>query len=169
VVAVRTGAPVYLADMAQVEARFPGLVLRQRRFGTESMVAIPLLVDGGCVGGLLLCFDVELVLTPELHAFLDAFAAQVAQAVRRGLAYQVQYTNSEQLQRSLMPHSLPEVDGLNIGAHYQPGSVNVDVGGDWYDVLHLADGSVVLTLGDVMGKGVPAATVMSEIRSATRA
>jgi serine phosphatase RsbU (regulator of sigma subunit)/anti-sigma regulatory factor (Ser/Thr protein kinase) len=169
VAAVRTGEPVYLADLAQIEARFPGLVLRQRRLGTESMVAIPLLVDGGCVGGLMLCFDVELVLTPELHAFLDAFAAQVAQAVRRGLAYQVQYTNSEQLQRSLMPHSLPEVDGLNIGAHYQPGSVNVDVGGDWYDVLHLADGSVVLTLGDVMGKGVPAATVMSEIRSATRA
>ncbi len=68
-----------------------------------------------------------------------------------------------------MPHSLPEVAGLNIGAHYQSGGVNVDVGGDWYDVLHTDDGSVVLTLGDVMGKGVPAAVVMSEIRAATRA
>jgi anti-sigma regulatory factor (Ser/Thr protein kinase) len=93
----------------------------------------------------------------------------VAQAVKRGLAYQVQHTNSEQLQRSLMPHSLPELAGLNIGAHYQSGGVNVDVGGDWYDVLHVEDGSVILTLGDVMGKGVPAAVVMSEIRAATRA
>ena len=49
--AVRTGEPVYLADMAEIEARFPALVLRQRRLGTESMVAIPLMVDGGCVGG----------------------------------------------------------------------------------------------------------------------
>jgi serine phosphatase RsbU (regulator of sigma subunit)/anti-sigma regulatory factor (Ser/Thr protein kinase) len=167
--AVRTGLPVYLTDMSQMEARFPALVLRQRRLGTESMVAIPLLADTACVGALLLAYGVELDLTAEQHAFLAAFAAQVAQAVRRGLAYQVQYSNSEQLQRSLMPHSLPELSGLNIGAHYQPGSVNVDVGGDWYDVLHMDDGSVVLTLGDVMGKGVPAATVMSEIRSATRA
>ncbi len=167
--AVRSGEPVYLANTAEIEARFPALVLRQRRLGVESMVAVPLMVDGGCVGGLLLCFEAQLELGPEQHAFLAAFAAQVAQAVRRGLAYQVQYSNSEQLQRSLMPHSLPEVAGLNIGAHYQPGSVNVDVGGDWYDVLHMDDGSVVLTLGDVMGKGVPAATVMSEIRSATRA
>ena len=167
--AVRTGEPVYLSDMAQIEARFPALVLQQRRLGTESMGAIPLTVDAGCVGGLLFAYDDELDLTAEQNAFLGAFAAQVAQAVRRGLAYQVQYSNSEQLQRSLMPHSLPEVAGLNIGAHYQPGSVNVDVGGDWYDVLHTDDGSVVLTLGDVMGKGVAAATVMSEIRSATRA
>jgi serine phosphatase RsbU (regulator of sigma subunit)/anti-sigma regulatory factor (Ser/Thr protein kinase) len=167
--AVRTGEPVYLASMAEIEAQFPGLVVRQRRLGTESMVAIPLMVDGRCVGGLLLSYETKLDLGPEQHAFLAAFAAQVAQAVRRGLAYQVQYSNSEQLQRSLMPHSLPEVNGLNIGAHYQPGSANVDVGGDWYDVLHLANGSVVLTLGDVMGKGVPAATVMSEVRSATRA
>ena len=104
------------------------------------MAAIPLLVEGGCVGGLLFSYSNELVLSPEQQAFLAAFAAQVAQAVKRGLAYQVQHTNSEQLQRSLMPHSLPELAGLNIGAHYQPAASNVDVGGDWYDVLQPTTG-----------------------------
>lgn len=167
--AVRTNAPVYLPGAGDIEAQFPDLAERQHRLGTRSMAAIPLLVDGSCVGGLLFSFNVELTLSPEQQAFLAAFAAQVAQAIKRGLAYQVQQSTSEQLQRSLMPHSLPELAGLNIGAHYQPGGLHVDVGGDWYDVLQADDGSVVLTLGDVMGKGVPAAIVMSEIRAATRA
>lgn len=167
--AFRSGQPVYLASVTDIETRFPNLAERQQRIGTRSMAAIPMLAEGGCIGGLLFSWNIELVLTPEQQAFLAAFAAQVAQAVKRGLAYQVQHTTSEQLQRSLMPHSLPELAGLNIGAHYQSGGANVDVGGDWYDVLHTDDGSVVLTLGDVMGKGVPAAVVMSEIRAATRA
>ncbi len=87
----------------------------------------------------------------------------------RGLAYQVQYSTSEQLQRSLLPRSLPQLDGLALGAYYRPGGVNVDVGGDWYDVLDLEDGSVLVTLGDVMGKGISAAVVMSEVRAALRA
>ena len=167
--AVRRREVVYLPTLDDLARQYPGLLERQEQLGTKSMVAVPLMVDGTCVGGLLLSWDHELPQTPEQQAFLAAFAAQLAQAVRRGLAYQVQHTVSEQLQRSLMPHSLPELQGLNIGAHYQPGGLNVDVGGDWYDVLPRADGAVVLTLGDVMGKGVPAAIVMSEIRAAARA
>ncbi|QNN54016.1 ATP-binding SpoIIE family protein phosphatase [Nocardioides mesophilus] len=166
---VRTAAPVWLGTLADLEAAFPDLAPRQRILGTKSMASVPLIVEGSCVGGLLFSYDREVVHLPEHQAFLAAFAAQVAQAVNRGLAYQVQHSTSEQLQRSLMPHSLPELPGLAIGSHFQPGGVNVDVGGDWYDVLELADGSVVLTLGDVMGKGLQAAIVMSEIRAATRA
>lgn len=167
--AVRRREAVYLPTLDDLARRYPGLLERQEQIGTKSMAAVPLMVEDTCVGGLLLSWDHELPQTPEQQAFLAAFAAQLAQAVKRGLAYQVQHTVSEQLQRSLMPHSLPELEGLNIGAHYQPGGLNVDVGGDWYDVLHRSDGSVVLTLGDVMGKGVPAAIVMSEIRAAARA
>jgi serine phosphatase RsbU (regulator of sigma subunit)/anti-sigma regulatory factor (Ser/Thr protein kinase) len=167
--AVRSGDPVYLPTLQDIEERYPELAEKQRRIGTRSMAAIPLTVEGSSVGALLLSYSEELHLTPEQMAFLQAFAAQVAQAVKRGLAYQVQHTVSERLQRSLMPHSVPQLAGLSIGAHYQPGGLHVDVGGDWYDVLQLDDGSVALTLGDVMGKGVSAAIVMSEIRAATRA
>ncbi len=166
---VRTSQAVWLLTPADIADAFPHLVSRARMLGTRSMASVPLLVDGSCAGALLLSFDREALHTPEQQAFIVAYAAQVAQAVQRGLAYQVQHSTSEQLQRSLMPHSLPDLPGLAMGAHFQPGGINVDVGGDWYDVLELPDGSVVLTLGDVMGKGLPAAIVMSEIRAAGRA
>ena len=89
--------------------------------------------------------------------------------MKRALKFQVQKTTSELLQRSLMPESIPELTNLAMGAYYEPGGSGVDVGGDWYDVMPLADGRVVVALGDVMGKGVPAAIVMGQVRSAMRA
>lgn len=166
---VRTAVPVYLASEDHLASEFPEIAARQLRLGTRAIASVPMVADGVCVGGLLVSYRTPQDYPLEQRAFLSAFAAQVSQALRRGLAYQVQRSTSEQLQRSLMPHSLPELPGLALGAHYQPGGVNVDVGGDWYDVLPLPDGSVVLALGDVMGKGVEAAVVMSEVRSATRA
>jgi anti-sigma regulatory factor (Ser/Thr protein kinase) len=68
-----------------------------------------------------------------------------------------------------MPESIPELTDLAMGAYYEPGGAGIDVGGDWYDVFALSDGRVVVALGDVMGKGVPAAIVMGQVRSAMRA
>ncbi|HEX6246555.1 MAG TPA: SpoIIE family protein phosphatase [Nocardioidaceae bacterium] len=166
---VRTGAAVYVPDEEDLARRFPSLAERQRRLGTRGMAALPLLVEDRPLGGLLVSFEEAQEFGSEQQAFLGAFAAQAAQALRRALAYQVQRSNSEQLQRSLMPNSLPELPGLGLGAHYRPGGANVDVGGDWYDVMALPDGSTAISLGDVMGKGVPAAIVMGEVRAATRA
>ena len=167
--AVRDAADVYVPTLEDLADRFPDIMERQRSLGTRSMAALALVRNKECLGALLLSFDAEMARDAGDRDFLAAFAAQVTQAVRRGLAYQIQHTNSEQLQRSLMPHSLPELDGLALGSYYQPGGLNVDVGGDWYDVIGLDDGSVVVALGDVMGKGVEAAIVMSEVRAAMRA
>jgi anti-sigma regulatory factor (Ser/Thr protein kinase) len=167
--AARTGDPVYLTSLAELARRFPGMAERQGALGTRGMAALPLVSGGQTLGGLLLSFAVPRVFTADDTAFFETFAAQVAQALRRGLAYQSQHMTSERLQRSLLPESLPDLDGMSLGAHYRPGGLGVDVGGDWYDVIALPDGSVVVVLGDVMGKGVPAAIVMGQIRSALRA
>src|SRR5436190_11737106 len=95
--------------------------------------------------------------------------SQVTQALRKGLVYEAEHSTAEQLQRSLMPRTLPDLDGLELGAHYRPGGLNADVGGDWYDVVDLPDGSAAVALGDVMGKGTAAAVMMAEMRSALRA
>lgn len=168
-VAVRREQPVLVHSLAELAARFPHLVERQRGLGTRAMAALPLSAGGRAVGALLLSFGGERTFDEDEQAFLGAVAAQVAQALRRGLAYQVEQTISERLQRSLLPESLPDIPGLQLGAYYRPGGHGVDVGGDWYDVLPLADGSVLVALGDVMGKGVPAAIVMGQVRSAVRA
>jgi len=167
--AVQTGNAVFVPSVHDLATRYPHLVERQLSLGTRRMAALPLATRDSVVGGLLLSFAAEQDFDYEERAYLAAFAAQVTQALRRALAYQVEQTTSERLQRSLMPQSLPDLSELSLGAQYRPGGFGVDVGGDWYDVVELPDGSVGVALGDVMGKGVPAAIVMGQVRAAMRA
>ncbi|MFE9446440.1 SpoIIE family protein phosphatase [Streptomyces sp. NPDC006602] len=73
------------------------------------------------------------------------------------------------LQRSLLPQELEQPDDLRIAATYQPGGTEAAVGGDWYDVITLGGGRTALVIGDVMGRGVRAAAIMGQLRTAVRA
>ncbi|MFG2682971.1 SpoIIE family protein phosphatase [Streptomyces sp. NPDC048392] len=73
------------------------------------------------------------------------------------------------LQRSLLPQELEEPDDLRVAATYHPGGTEAAVGGDWYDVITLGGGRSALVIGDVMGRGVRAAAVMGQLRTAVRA
>jgi PAS domain S-box-containing protein len=74
------------------------------------------------------------------------------------------------LQRSLLPERLPRVPGLVAAARYLPaGSGGGEVGGDWYDVVRLPGGRAAIVVGDVMGRGLPAATLMGQVRAGLRA
>jgi len=75
----------------------------------------------------------------------------------------------EALQRHLLPARLPELPGLELAAQYLPAEDSGKVGGDWYDVLTLPEARVGLVMGDVAGKGILAAAVMGQVRSALRA
>jgi PAS domain S-box-containing protein len=70
------------------------------------------------------------------------------------------------IQQTLLPKSLPELAGYQIAVYYQPAR---EVGGDFYDSLQLPDGRLGLIVGDVSGKGVPAAIVMAITRTMLRA
>jgi anti-sigma regulatory factor (Ser/Thr protein kinase) len=56
-----------------------------------------------------------------------------------------------------------------VASRYLPGTAEVEVGGDWYDVVSMAEDSMVLVIGDVVGKGVAAAAAMGQLRNALRA
>ena len=167
--AIRQGYDIFAPTPAELSARYPGFAARQLELGTRSLVALCLATETERVGGLLLCLDQEHDFAVEHRWLLSAFAAQVTQALRQGIAYQRQHTTAEQLQRSLMQRSLPDVPGLVLGSYTRAGGLNAEVGGDWYDVIGLPDGSTVVALGDVMGKGTSAAIVMGELRAALRA
>jgi PAS domain S-box-containing protein len=66
------------------------------------------------------------------------------------------------IQQTLLPKSLPGLPGYDIAAYYQPAR---EVGGDFYDFLELEDSRLGLVVGDVSGKGVPAALVMAITRT----
>jgi serine phosphatase RsbU (regulator of sigma subunit) len=73
------------------------------------------------------------------------------------------------MQRTLLPMALPQIPGLRFSAKYLPAGAGVKIGGDWYDVFQLPDGRVAFVIGDVSGRGVLAASVMAEARTALRA
>jgi len=73
------------------------------------------------------------------------------------------------LQQSLLPPELPMVPGVDFAARYIAGAAGMDVGGDWYDVVPLASGSVAFAIGDVAGRGLLAAATMGQMRSSLRA
>jgi PAS domain S-box-containing protein len=74
------------------------------------------------------------------------------------------------LQRSMMPRGdVASVEGLEVSGRYLPATDHAEIGGDWYDVIRPRSGGVGLVMGDVMGRGVHAAAVMGQIRTAVRA
>ncbi|MET0698445.1 MAG: SpoIIE family protein phosphatase [Mycobacterium sp.] len=75
---------------------------------------------------------------------------------------------AETLQRSLLPGSIPALDGWQLTAHYEP-AAGGRVGGDWYDAFTLRDGRLIVLLGDVAGHGMTAAGIMAQLRNTLRA
>jgi PAS domain S-box-containing protein len=72
------------------------------------------------------------------------------------------------LQRALLPDAVPSSEELEVAVRYWAGGADTEVGGDWYDVVPLGAGRLAVVIGDVMGRGVHAAAVMGQLRTAVR-
>ncbi|MEU6349721.1 SpoIIE family protein phosphatase [Streptomyces sp. NPDC047072] len=72
------------------------------------------------------------------------------------------------LQRSLLPHRLPEQDAVEVSACYRPADELTGLGGDWYDLIPLSGARVALVVGEVPGHGIGAAAAMGRLRTAVR-
>jgi len=83
-------------------------------------------------------------------------------------AYQHERKWSTTFQRAVLPLKLPQVTGLKCDAVYEPGLGDAQVGGDWYDAVRLLDGRVLVTIGDVAGRGLEAAVVVGVVRQIMR-
>lgn len=75
---------------------------------------------------------------------------------------------ADTLQRAMLPQSFPEVAHVTFDAIYQPASSESQVGGDWYDAFLIDDQHLLLTIGDVAGHGLHAATLMGKARQSIR-
>jgi integral membrane sensor domain MASE1/anti-sigma regulatory factor (Ser/Thr protein kinase) len=91
------------------------------------------------------------------------------QDVTEGRKAEREHRIAETLQRSLLPDRLPEIPGVLLAARYVPASADMEVGGDWYDVVQLPSGQVGLAIGDVAGHGLRAASTMGQLRMGLRA
>lgn len=73
---------------------------------------------------------------------------------------------AREIQESLLPKSIPQVPGFEVAAAWHPARI---VGGDYYDVLRMGDGRLMVCIADVVGKGVSAALLMANVQATVRA
>ncbi|MEU9700733.1 SpoIIE family protein phosphatase [Streptomyces sp. NPDC047981] len=72
------------------------------------------------------------------------------------------------LQRSLLPHGVPEQEAVDAASFYRPADELSGLGGDWFDVFPLSGARVALVVGEVLGHGIEAAATMGQLRTAVR-
>ncbi|WP_323378986.1 ATP-binding SpoIIE family protein phosphatase [Streptomyces smaragdinus] len=115
------------------------------------------------------CSPLDVGGTPGVLVFGADVTDEVSAVERIRHGERLQREAAVALQRSLLPQGLEQPDDLRVAATYQPGGTDAAVGGDWYDVITLGAGRTALVIGDVMGRGVRAAAVMGQLRTAVRA
>jgi serine phosphatase RsbU (regulator of sigma subunit)/anti-sigma regulatory factor (Ser/Thr protein kinase) len=135
----------------------------------ESVLGAPLVADRRLLGALLVGTSTPRRFSEDDSALLQLVVDRVALAVDRARLFERERHIAETLQRSLLPEQLPHIAGTDVAVRYLPAGAGTEVGGDWYDVLELGDGQVVLAMGDVVGKGVRAAALMGKLRNSLEA
>src|SRR6202000_1721115 len=102
----------------------------------------------------------------EDRALLALLCGYLGQALHRVYQSDRQRETALVLQRAILgPARLPD----GFAARYEPASRPLEVGGDWFDIVELPDGRIGIVVGDCVGHGLDAATVMGQLRSAFRA
>ena len=160
-----TGKPAVIATAAGIEPLEP--FLREADIG--SLLGVPLRDEGRTIGVLHVGTRRSREFTNEDTSLLQLAADRAALAIEHARSYERERGVVETLQRSLIPEQLPRLPGLEMAARYQPGGRRADVGGDWYDAIALEGGQVGLAMGDVVGHGLEAASLMGQLRNALRA
>ena len=139
----------------------------------RSMMCVPMLgIDGEVAGVINLDTqnpvnqfnndDLELLQAVAGQAALSYESARLASAFMAKQKQDSELDIARGVQVALLPEELPKVDGYSFYASYDAAQA---VGGDYYDAMVLSDGKICLAFGDVAGKGVPGALIMSRISS----
>jgi len=170
---VQTGEPFWLPKIddqtilehaaSRQHARY------MRELGYRSKIVVPVAAHGQIFGAL------TFVRTQEGLPFDTIDVETAAELGRRaGLAvanakqYYRELHVAETLQQAFLTREFPQRRTINFFARYQPGLSESELGGDWYDAFETPSRKLLVTIGDVAGKGVEAARIMVQIRQAIR-
>jgi hypothetical protein len=171
--AIRSGRPVHAAsiDDALIDAVTQTDEEREliRELGYRSFISAPLIARERVLGA------ISVVATTPGRRFtlddvpaLEEIARRAAVRIDNARLYVERDEIANALQSALLPARLPAVAGVELAARYETAGRG-QVGGDFYDALELADGSLIVVVGDVCGKGPQAAAVTGLARHTIRA
>jgi serine phosphatase RsbU (regulator of sigma subunit)/anti-sigma regulatory factor (Ser/Thr protein kinase) len=163
-------------DIGALPAYSPAVA---RMVAQEVQLVVPLVTGGELVGILALGQRLsERTYSRNDRRLLDSLARYAAPALRLGQLMRAQERQARErerieqelhvaqlIQQQFLPAELPELGGWNVAAFYRPART---VGGDFYDLIELADGRIMVVTGDVTDKGVPAALVMASTHALLR-
>lgn len=158
-------------DIAR-DARFSGISLETGEI--KSILSVPLKVKNKMIGHISLFNKKDRDFTPEDQRLLSIIAIQSAQIIenarlyeeeRKLLALEEDQKAARRIQQSLLPKENPMIKGMEIFGQTIPAK---EVGGDYYDFIRIDDSQMGIVIADVVGKGTPAALLMSNLQATLR-
>ena len=164
-----------LVPDAYADERFFPDIDRKTGYRTRSILCVPLVRKGGVIGVLQVLnpLDMQAFDEGDLEVF-SAYATLAATAIdklrtierqREQQRVAQEFAFAREIQASFLPQSLPQHAHVQFAATYRPA---LNVGGDFYDVLELGPDEIYFVVGDVSGKGMPAALLMAQALSMLR-
>lgn len=146
-----------------------------RTLAIRSLVIVPIAIDGQRSATLVAFMTAEYAFHPDDHRLLAAFGDILSIALEQSRLHasvlererlQKEADVAREIQTSLLPREHPQVDGFDLHGVMVPAS---EVGGDYFDYVRFADGSLGVVIADVAGKGIPAALYMATLKGAVLA
>ena len=167
-----TGEPHIVSQASRDDIRgaindpyFP--VFEQMGFG--SLIALPIFSGGEVIGSIGIVSDGDRrTYAPADLPGLEEIARRAGFAIQNASQYEREHRVAEILQQAALPRSLPDIEGFAFDAYYRAGRREALIGGDWYDAQVVADGRIVVSIGDVAGSGLDAAVLMGNLRQVIR-
>jgi serine phosphatase RsbU (regulator of sigma subunit) len=169
----REGGPVLFKEMtgAEVAAAVQSSDGPAAREGSllRSALVVPLSGRDHLMGALTMAWAASERRFDEADLPMAAdLGRRAGMALENARLYEAKRSTAETLQRALLPGAPPPVSGLSTAVRYVAATSGAEVGGDWYEVMALADGRVGIAVGDAMGHGVEAAALMGTVRNVLR-
>ncbi len=169
---LRHQAPLLVNDFNN-DDRFRGISEKETHI--SSLLSVPMLLKGKMIG-LLTVFNKRnhASFMPEDQRLLSIISAQSAQIIENARLYkgeqdyvriQEEMRLAGEIQVNLLPKVVPEIPGYQIAGRSIPAK---DVGGDYYDFIQIEEDRLAFCLGDVSGKGMPAAMLMANLQATLR-
>lgn len=162
---VKSGEPVIVPDVSADDRYITA------RPATKSEIVVPMMLDERVIGVVNLESDDYDAYDNHDVSLLWAFASQAAISIERarlherilsGQKLEQQLDIAREIQRSFLPTSDPNIPGYDISGRNIPSG---QVGGDYYDFIRIVDNQMGIAIGDVSGKGIPAALIMASFRA----
>lgn len=141
-----------------------------QRLKPRSCLIVPLLARAEVVGALILAVGRSgRLFGADDTEFAREIGTRAGLAIENAQLYEREHRIALELQQSLLANTIVDDDRVDVCAAYAAGQEELEVGGDWHDMIELPDGTIGLVVGDIVGRGIPAASAMGQLRSALAA